>query len=260
MHSNTLFIGFKKCLTRPSNIVRFALWTALRLRLLCMASPLLHKIHNHKSAVVGGVIFQGEFVHKSGSLIFIAAILMISACAPVKRDYYQPQHNTGELFSTGCSGSGPSSSLRVQLPSKANFTVRASSSEPGNLNNFYFLLSYHLPEGVTFKLKSSDIAVYSNNKELASFTIEKWATLTDIGTAYVSSSLPAVGETISILNLFGSTQYYKGYSVSLSSKLPNKYSSFTVKLPDIEINGVAVTGEIIEFKNVQKLGVDPLNC
>mgnify|MGYP006999718050 CR=1 FL=1 len=38
-----------------ANISRCAPWTALRLRLLCMASPLLHKIHNRKSAVVGGV-------------------------------------------------------------------------------------------------------------------------------------------------------------------------------------------------------------
>lgn len=44
-----------KLITRPSNIVRFALWTAFSLLILRMATPLLHKIINKKPAVVGGV-------------------------------------------------------------------------------------------------------------------------------------------------------------------------------------------------------------
>lgn len=48
----------EKALTRPSNISRCAPWTVLRSYLLCMATPLLHKIHNHKSAVVSGVKCQ----------------------------------------------------------------------------------------------------------------------------------------------------------------------------------------------------------
>lgn len=59
LHTTIYGYGIKS-LTRPINIVRYALWTALHLRLLCVASPILHKIHNHKSAVVGGVACSAE--------------------------------------------------------------------------------------------------------------------------------------------------------------------------------------------------------
>ncbi|MFL7012440.1 hypothetical protein [Enterovibrio norvegicus] len=44
-----------KHVTRLANNSRFAPWTALSLRQLCMASPFLHSYHNNKSAVANGV-------------------------------------------------------------------------------------------------------------------------------------------------------------------------------------------------------------
>ncbi len=43
--------------TRPSNISRYAPWTAFPSLVLRMAAPLLCKTINKKSAVVGGVKF-----------------------------------------------------------------------------------------------------------------------------------------------------------------------------------------------------------
>ena len=88
----------KIVITRPSNISHFVAWTDLQPRFLCMASPLLHKNHNYKSAVVGSVRSQGDIM----SVHYMQIEMDSELAAPiVKPDDYEVYINVARRKGAG---------------------------------------------------------------------------------------------------------------------------------------------------------------
>lgn len=204
-------------------------------------------------------------VNKYKPLLFVIVLSSIASCAPVVRDYYQPQYTNGELYSEGCSGSGPADTLRIQLTDDSKFTIRASSNESQDLNNFYLMFRYYLPEGVELDLLENHVVILSDGMEVGQLIIDNlltanWTKEGKLEYDKISPTDKINGETFQRTTLFGKQDIYRSFSVSLSGKLPEHYLSFSIVLPKMLINGVRVDIEPISFKSIQKLGVDTLNC
>ena len=203
-------------------------------------------------------------MNKYKFLLCIIVISSIVSCAPVLREYYQPQYTNGELYSTGCSGSGPADTLRIQLPDDAKLSIRASINESRDLNNFYLMFRYYLPEGVELELLRNDVKILSDGIEVGQFFIENlltpnW-TKEKLDYDKILPTDKIRGETFQRKTLFGKQDIYRNFSGSLTGKLPEHYSSCSVVIPEMLIDGMRVEIEPIKFKSIQKLGVDPLNC
>lgn len=118
-------------LTRLSNISRCAPWTALLSRLLCMASPLSHKIYKSKSAVVSGVKHQGEIMRSIATFILfsLSQTVFSGSIFMVPGENWGFQFNSPKLVQQ--KGNTSATEFQFQASTEAGFII-SGFVEPGS--------------------------------------------------------------------------------------------------------------------------------
>ena len=196
-------------------------------------------------------------------LFLILIITLITACVPIPRSYHRPYYNGGTLVGSNCS-TGQKEKVEIELPQDVFVTVKASSSNSkAFIGQVYVFVTVEAPEGVSLQLASDTLIV----KDLESTS--KWSlNLNDI-------QVPIDGEYQGlppITKVYGQTNFYEvlggrkcffnsGFSFSiLSNKIPNFLEHFSIKIPDIFVNGQKIKLSPIEFMYTEDIGIAPLNC
>ena len=220
-------------------------------------------------------------------LLFVTAL---SSCTPVLRDFHKPIYEGGDLISRGCGSSGPPEVIVIQLNNNVELKVRASSAN----SNFYLSTNITAPDGIVFQLANDFIIIEDNltnkkwNLEIEFVTTNKinyfgsedsiieitYPNLSqklqteikdsrrESGYINVTTLSEIAGNTQSYEVAFDGKRYFNsGMSYQINSKdIEIQLENFSVKLPNIVVNGNEIYLGEIKFIHVKYMGIEPLNC
>jgi hypothetical protein len=195
-------------------------------------------------------------------LLVLLLSILVASCAPVLRQYHEPQSDVGELHSKGCSGSGPNDTLKLNLRNDVSLKVWSySEGRVENIETLYFIARFYIPENVTLKFIDTNAIVISKGLANVNIPIKSLSRFIGIGNTEVKPIEDSfIGSTKIIKRLFNEWPAHRIYKLEFSLKLNSFLDEYSIKLPAFSINGKKVDAPKLEFKYVEKMGVDPLNC
>jgi hypothetical protein len=166
-------------------------------------------------------------------------LLSLAGCLPIRETYYRPS-GMGSAQAGAC-GSGPADTMAVKLPGAVSLYVRAEQIPGGSVNvSFYYLV----PQGSTIRLATDSVAVTDEDShETARYLIQSVRQQCGTGASDygcikdVRPTAPMDGATIKDGSLFGMGTSARSMSFELQTD--RNWRAFSVRPPDVEINGIA---------------------